>query len=335
MKDSTKKLSVLFAAMAVATLSSFSKVALAETETSGTTLDGYNGITVSIGAGAALAADRYRYRRKFEAFQATQVRTTDVVRGTGARLLNRPTENLVDLILAETRHGDVVSIDYTPGTIDELKHAVESLKSSEQAWVTRVNELTKELKAVERRRAVARHQLAELPLKEESRAARERAQARLDEANKEFEYVKKAELDAQSRMHHARGLHAAEKMNLDSSMSSGNKSGKVITTVVRHDIPVGDTTRKQLLNFFEHVTKDKLPKQAKAQMPRIKISRVNMPSYKGALTLLKESRRGFWGIGLGAVVAIEEVTTGYLADGIRESIEPAASVSPRNSRTAQ
>lgn len=306
-------------------------------------LDKYNGITVTVAAGAALAADQYRYRRSLDALHAVQSHSTTVVKGTGATLLNRSSDKIVDLILSDTRHGDVVSIDYTPGTIDELKHTVQGLKDSELAWERRVDVLSKELKAIERRKTVARHQLAELPLKEESREARERAQTRLAAAEREFAFVKQAELDAQARMHHARGLYAAERLNLESSIKGAEADAargrainpKVITTVVRIDYPVDETTRKQLLTFVDHVTSSKLPREAKQQMPRVKITRVNMPDLKGSLKLLKDARRGVWGVGLAAMVAVEEVTTGYLADGLRESLAPASAVSPQNSRTSR
>lgn len=305
-------------------------------------LDKYNGLTVTVAAGAALAANQYRFRREFDAHFATEPHSTTVVRGTGATLLKKPSDKIVDLILTGTRHGDVVSIDYTPGTIDELNHTVAGLKESEAAWERRVGVLSKELKAIERRRAVARHQLAELPLKEESRDARERAQTRLTEADREFAFAKKAELDAQTRMHHARGLYAAEKLNLESSIrsassaaTSGRPNPKVITTAVRIDYPVDETTRKQLLNFVDHVTQTKVPRDANAHLPKVRITRVNMPDLKGSLKLLKESRRGLWGVGLAGLVAVEEVTAGYLADGLREKLEPSQVVAPQNSRTAR
>jgi hypothetical protein len=346
MSHSKSNLPVVISAVALA-LSSFLPVVLsANTERESGPLDhldGYNGITVTVAAGAALVADQYRYRRLLEANRATEPRPTIVVRGTGATLLSKPADQIVDLAMSGTRHGDVVSIDYTPGTVEELKIAVSGLKESELAWEKRVQTLSKELKAVERRRTVARHQLAELPLKDESRDARERAQTRLSEADKEFGYVKKAELDAQARMHHARGLYAAEKLNLDSSIRNAEalKNGKsgvnrnVITTAVRIDYPVDETTRKQLLGFVEHVTKGKLPRESKAQLPKVRITRVNMPSLVRTAKLLKESRRGAWGIALAGMVAVEEVTAGYLADGLRQSIEPSAVVPARNAPIAR
>jgi hypothetical protein len=306
-------------------------------------LDIYNGITVTVAAGAAVAANEYSFRRKLEASGAVHRHSTIVHKGSGATLMNSPSSNLVDMVLSGTRHGDVVSIEYTPGTLNELNQAVSDMKESELAWERRVGVLTKELQAIDRRRRVARGQLAELPLKEESRDARERAQTRLEVAEKEYAHVKAAELDAQKRMHHARGLYAAEKLNFESSLrasESARYGGKnipprLVTTAVRRDFPVDDSTRNQLMVLVDRVTASKTLRQAKAQVPHVKITRVNMPNYDGAVKLLKASRRGLWGVGLGAMVALEEVTTGYLADGLRESVEPSAVIPARNSTTAR
>lgn len=314
-------------------------------------LDGYNGITVSIAAGATAASNIYRHRKVVDAIEASETQTTTVLRGTGATLMNKPSENMVDLMLSGARHGDVVSIEYTPGTIDELNQAVFDLKQSELAWQARVKVLSAELHRLDRARTVARHQLAKLPLKEESRAARERAQSRLEAAEKEYAHVKKADLDAQARMHHARGLYAAEKLNFETSLrraeqiagksadgaAIGNMklSPNLVTTIVRQDFPVDDSTRQRLLFFVNRVTASKLPREAKAQIPHMRITRINMPDYKGALKLLKDARRGFIGVGLGAAVAVEEVTTGYLAEGMRMALEPSAQIESRNTRTAR
>lgn len=337
-------LPVMFSAVFLA-LSSFAPAALfANTENESgplAHLDGYNGFTVTVAAGAAVAADEYRYRRKLEAFHAVKTQSTIVHKG--AKLMNAPSESLVNAILNGTRHGDVVSIEYTPGTLDELNQAVSDMKASELAWKSRIGVLTQELQAIDRRRSVARHQLAELPLNDESRDARERAQTRLNAAEKEYAHVKAAALDANNRMHSARGLYAAESLNFETSLrtaeaakAGGNSAPfKLVTTAVRRDFPVDDSTRNQLMVFVDRVTASKQPHQAKTKLPLVKITRVNMPNYDGAAKLLKASRRGLWGVGLGVGVALEEVTAGYLADGLRQSLEPSTVVPVRNSATAR
>lgn len=306
-------------------------------------LDEYNAITVTVAAGAAVAANEYRFRRKLDAARAQMTQSKVVHQGSGATLKLAPAENLVDSVLTGTRHGDVVSIEYRPGTLDELNQAVSDLKASEMAWERRIAVLTRELKAIDRRRTVARHQLAELPLKEESRDARERAQTRLEAAEREFAHVKAAELDAQKRMHHARGQWSAEKLNFETSLraseaaAAAGKSAefRIMTTIVRRDFPVDDSTRNQLTAFVDRVTANKTLRQAKKDLPHLRITRVNMPDHDGAMKLLKASRRGLWGVGLAAMVSIEEVTTEKLAEGLRKSLDPSTDIQARNSRTAQ
>jgi hypothetical protein len=339
-------LPVMFSAVFLA-LSSFAPAALfANTENESgplAHLDGYNGITLTVAAGAAVAANDYRFRRKLEAARAEKTHSAVVLKGSGATLMVAPGDSVVDLALNGARHGDVVSIEYIPGNLDELNQAVSDLKASEMAWERRIAVLTKELNAIDRRRTVARHQLAELPLKEKSRDARERAQTRLEAAEKEYAHVKASELDAQRRMHHARGQWAAEKLNFESSLraleaadaAGKNAHFKVITNVVYRDFPVDDSTRNQLAAFADRVTASKTLPQAKKDVPHLRITRVNMPDYDGAMKLLNASKRGLWGVGLGVMVALEEVTTGYLADGLRESLEPSTVVPVRNSTTAR
>lgn len=346
MAHSQSNLPAVFSVL-VLTLSSFLPAALfANTEGESGPLahiDGFNLITVTVAAGAAVAANEYRFRRKLEAAQAEKTHSTVVHKGSGATLMSAPGDRVVDMVLNGARHGDVVSIEYSPGTLDELNQAVSDMKASELAWERRVGVLSKELKAIDRRRTVARHQLALLPLKDESRDARERAQTRLQAAEKEYDHVKASELDAQSRMHDARAMGAAEKRNFEAAVRSSEaakkagKSGQIdlVRTTVRRDFPVDDSTRNQIMAFVDRVTASKKPHQANAQLPKVKVTRVNMPNYEGAAKLLKASRRGLWGVGLGAMIALEEVTNGYIAEGLRQSLEPSAVVPSRNSATAR
>lgn len=299
-------------------------------------IDPVQGVTITVAAGVALAANSYNYRRQIQASNQLHTRQAAVLTGTGADLVGRRGEDaakLADLALEGTRHGDILTIDYIPGTVAEMRNAVNDLESGKRIWEKRMIELSKEMGKLNRRITVEKHNLAKLPLAPESREERDRTQARLDKLEREFRYVRNAELDAQQRMHHARALFEAEKKNLEVA----ERSGRVIRSHVRMDFPVDEKTRGYLQGFVARIaTADGKTsvREAKLRAPHIRISRIALPNLEKSLQLLKEARRGAWVAGIGAVVALEEIAVGYMADGLREGLEATDLVQPRNAAPA-
>lgn len=299
-------------------------------------IDPIQGVTITVAAGVALTANSYNYRRQIQASNQLHTRQSAFITGTGADLVGRRGEDaarLADLALEGTRHGDILTIDYTPGTVAELRNAVADLESAKKLWEKRVIELSKEMGKLNRRITVEKHTLAKLPLSPESRDERDRVQTRLDKLEREFRYVRNAELDAQQRMHHARGLFEAEKKNLEVA----ERSGRVARTHVRMDFPVDEKSRGYLQGFVHRIaTTDgeksirESAKEAKLRAPHIRISRVALPNLEKSIQLLKEARRGAWVAGIGAVVALEEIAVGYMSDGLRDGLEAADVIAPRN-----
>lgn len=305
-------------------------------DSSESSIDPIQGVTITVAAGVALSANSYKYRRQIEASNQLHTRQRAVLTGTGAGLVSRRGEDaakLADLALEGTRHGDILTIDYTPGTVAELRNAVKDLESGKTLWEKRMIELSKELGKMNRRITVEKHNLAKLPLSPESRDERDRIQARLDKLEREFRYVRNAELDAQHRMHHTRGLFEAEKKNLEVA----ERSGRVAGTHVRMDFPVDEKSQGYLQGFVSRIaTTDgkSSARDAKARAPYIRISRVALPNLEKSIQLLKEARRGAWVAGIGAIVALEEIAVGYMSDGLREGLEATDLIQPRNSGPA-
>lgn len=305
-------------------------------DSSESSIDPIQGVTITVAAGVALSANSYKYRRQIEASNQLHTRQGTVITGTGADLVPRRGEDaakLANWALEGTRHGDILTIEYTPGTVAELRNAVSDLEGGEKLWEKRVIELSKEMGRLNRRITVEKHNLAKLRLSADSRDERDRTQSRLDKLEREFRYVRNAELDAQQRRLSARRLFAEEKKNLELA----ERTGKMVRTHVHLDLPVGDNTHGYLQGFISRVaTSDgnTSVREAKLRAPFIRISRVALPNLEKSIQLLKEARRGAWVAGIGAIVALEEIAVGYMSDGLREGLEATDLIQPRNSGPA-
>lgn len=308
----------------------------AEGET-GPSIDPLQGVTITVAAGLALGGTASYYRGQIEAANQLHTRHTPVLSGTGAHLLGRrQTEavKLADLALEGTRRGDILTIDYIPGNVAEMRSAVADLDSAKMLWEKRVIEISKELGRLNRRITVEKHALAKIPPQLEWQNDRERTLARLDRLEREFRLARNAELDAQARMHHTRGLFEAEKRNLEIS----ERTGRVARGHIRMDFPIDERSHAYLQGFVTRIAgpiENSADKQAlleaRSNAPHVRISRISLPNLDRSLQLLKEARRGAWGAGIGVIVALEEIAVGQLASGLRDGLEAADVIQPRTS----
>jgi hypothetical protein len=299
--------------------------------------DVLRGVTITVAAGVGLGGTVYYYGNLIEASNQLHTRQSPVFSGTGEDLQTRrqfELRKLADLALDGTRRGDILTIDYIPGSAAEFRNAVRDLESAKSLWEKRVIELSKELGKLHRKVTVEKHALAKLPPSLEWQDARERTHERIDRLEREFRLVRNAELDAQSRMHHLRGLFEAERRNLEVS----DRTGRVARSHIRMDFPIDEKSHGYLHGFVNRIAgpAEKLNEAeaghlAKVNSPHVRITRIALPNLDRSFELLKQARRGAWAAGLGFVVAIEEVFAGKLSEGFRQGLEAGDVIRPRNS----
>lgn len=312
------------------------QLAFAESEES-RSIDPIQGVTITVAAGFALGGTASHYRSQIEAANQLHTRHTPVLSGTGADLIGRrqmEAVKLADLALEGTRRGDILAIDYIPGTVAEMRSALADLDSAKKLWEKRVIEISKELGKLNRRITVEKHALAKIPPTLEWHSERERALERLDRSERQFRLARNAELDAQARMHHVRGLYEATKMNLEISERTGRVSGAHI----RMDFPIDEKSHAYLQGFVNRIAgpiENSADKQAlhaaRSNAPHVRISRIALPNLDRSIQLLKEARRGAWVAGIGVIVALEEIAIGQLAEGLKHGLEAVDVIHPRTS----
>jgi hypothetical protein len=218
-----------------------------------------------------------------------------------------------EVVLRGTSPGDVIRLEYIARTEAAMEQAVADLKEGKESWTNRAAELGRRHGALVEEVAEARRVFSGLPLNEQSKGLRYEALNKLTSLETELKIVKRTFVDAEMRMHVARGQYAAADKNLQVTRQfhKVNQQFRIVQDVYVDGRPgqidavlgraMGETT---------------LAAHANEVAPRVRITRIQIPNSSIVRRSLRNVKAGLWAAGISVALVLEEVTIGEISKSL-------------------